>query len=85
MPRLRPKLTDAPLSAFGKTVPARPLNPSKDQPQDYHLDDGKHAPHTPEVDRTYKLYIGGKQARPDAVYARSITGPTGKVLAQVCE
>jgi len=36
----------------------------------------------PEIDRTPKLYIGGKQARPDQGYTRRILGPNG---AQVGE
>lgn len=31
------------------------------------------------VDRTFKMYYGGAQKRPDAPYARSICGPDGKV------
>jgi len=37
------------------------------------------------IDRTYKLYIGGKQKRPDANYSRPITDKDGKVVAQVGE
>ncbi len=37
------------------------------------------------MDRTYKFYIGGAQARPDAPYMRAIKGTDGKVLAQVGE
>ncbi|MEL6585439.1 MAG: aldehyde dehydrogenase family protein, partial [Pseudomonadota bacterium] len=31
------------------------------------------------VDRTAKMYIGGKQARPDGGYSRSVVGPRGPV------
>jgi aldehyde dehydrogenase (NAD+) len=34
------------------------------------------------VDRTAKLYIGGKQARPDGGYAREVYGPKGKLIGQ---
>jgi aldehyde dehydrogenase (NAD+) len=34
------------------------------------------------VDRTAKLYIGRKQARPDGGYARNIYGKTGKLIGQ---
>ncbi|WP_371228352.1 aldehyde dehydrogenase family protein [Roseovarius sp. 2305UL8-3] len=34
------------------------------------------------IDRTPKLYIGGKQARPDGGYSRNIYGKTGKLLGQ---
>ena len=37
------------------------------------------------VDRTAKLYIGGKQARPDGAYSRAIHGFDGKFLAEVGE
>jgi aldehyde dehydrogenase (NAD+) len=43
-----------------------------------------HAP-LPPIDRTYKLFIGGKQARPDQGYSRKITGPDGRVLGEVAE
>ncbi|XP_023342283.1 putative aldehyde dehydrogenase DhaS isoform X7 [Eurytemora carolleeae] len=37
------------------------------------------------VDRTYKLYYGGAQKRPDGNYSRIIRSPAGAVLAQVGE
>lgn len=37
------------------------------------------------VDRTAKLYIGGKQARPDSGYSRAISGADGAFLADVGE
>jgi aldehyde dehydrogenase (NAD+) len=37
------------------------------------------------VDRTAKLYIGGKQARPDGAYSRAIAGSNGAFLADVGE
>ena len=39
----------------------------------------------PPIDRTYKLFIGGKQARPDQGYSRKILGADGQVLAEVAE
>jgi aldehyde dehydrogenase (NAD+) len=35
------------------------------------------------LDRTAKLYIGGKQARPDGGYCKPVYGKTGKLLGQV--
>ena len=35
------------------------------------------------VDRTAKLYIGGKQARPDGGYSRVVYGPKGAALGEV--
>jgi aldehyde dehydrogenase (NAD+) len=39
----------------------------------------------PPIDRTYKLFIGGKQARPDQGYSRKIVGPDGRTLGEVAE
>merc|ERR1711881_257099 len=41
--------------------------------------------HALKVDRTYKLYYGGAQKRPDANYSRVIRSVEGKVMAQVGE
>lgn len=35
------------------------------------------------IDRTAKLYIGGKQARPDGGYSRVVYGPQGDALGEV--
>ncbi|NUO92994.1 MAG: aldehyde dehydrogenase family protein [Gemmatimonadaceae bacterium] len=37
----------------------------------------------PLVDRTAKLFIGGKQARPDSGYSRRVVGANGRVLGEV--
>jgi aldehyde dehydrogenase (NAD+) len=37
------------------------------------------------IDRTAKLYIGGKQARPDGAYSRAIAGADGAFLGDVGE
>ncbi|MFC3375030.1 aldehyde dehydrogenase family protein [Rugamonas sp. CCM 8940] len=37
------------------------------------------------VDRTAKLYIGGKQARPDSAYSRAVHGADGAFLADIAE
>lgn len=37
------------------------------------------------IDRTAKLYIGGKQTRPDGAYCRAVHGPAGVWLADVGE
>ncbi len=37
------------------------------------------------IDRTAKLYVGGKQARPDGAYSISITDKNGKLIGQVGE
>src|SRR6267378_751504 len=43
------------------------------------------SPALPPIDRTYKLFIGGKQARPDQGYSRKILGSDGRVLGEVGE
>src|SRR6185436_17119466 len=38
---------------------------------------------TPQIDRTPKLFIGGKQARPDSGYSRRILGTDGGLVGEV--
>ena len=38
--------------------------------------------HTPEIDRTIKLYIGGKQARPDSGYSMEVRAANGQLLGE---
>jgi aldehyde dehydrogenase (NAD+) len=40
---------------------------------------------TPSIDRTAKLFIAGKQARPDGGYSRPIYGAKGELLGEVGE
>src|SRR5437660_289416 len=37
---------------------------------------------TPSIDRTVKLYIGGKQARPDSGYSMEVRSPDGALLGE---
>ena len=37
---------------------------------------------TPAIDRTVKLYIGGKQARPDSGYSLEVHSPDGRLLGE---
>src|ERR1041384_8693657 len=39
----------------------------------------------PPIDRTYKLFIGGAQVRPDQGYSRKILAPSGELIAEVAE
>jgi aldehyde dehydrogenase (NAD+) len=39
----------------------------------------------PGIDRTAKLYVGGKQARPDGGYSRSVAAPDGSIVGEVGE
>jgi aldehyde dehydrogenase (NAD+) len=43
------------------------------------------ASHVPQIDRTPKLFIGGKQARPDSGYSRRVLAPNGDVVGEVGE
>ena len=56
-------------TAPGSTLPASPVP----------------LPGLPPIDRTYKLFIAGKQARPDQGYSRKIVGPDGRTLGEVAE
>jgi aldehyde dehydrogenase (NAD+) len=40
---------------------------------------------SPGIDRTPKLFIGGKQTRPDQGYSRRILGPSGALVGEVPE
>jgi aldehyde dehydrogenase (NAD+) len=37
----------------------------------------------PPIDRTAKLFVGGKQARPDSGYSRMVTTPDGRAIGEV--
>jgi aldehyde dehydrogenase (NAD+) len=39
-------------------------------------------PSTPAIDRTVKLYIGGKQARPDSGYSMKVRSADGRLLGE---
>jgi aldehyde dehydrogenase (NAD+) len=59
--------------AWGAHTPARPTSPRNGTV------DGKRPP----IDRTPKMYIGGKQIRPDGNYTYAVYGPKGKLIGQV--
>src|SRR2546425_9538302 len=44
-----------------------------------------YTPMLPAIDRTPKLFIGGKQTRPDSGYSRDVYDPQGQVIGQVGE
>jgi aldehyde dehydrogenase (NAD+) len=56
-----------------KLAAARPPVPPSQDP----ADSG-----TPSIDRTIKLYIGGKQARPDSGYSMEVRSPDGALLGE---
>ena len=41
--------------------------------------------HAPPIDRTPKLFIGGKQTRPDSGYSRRVVAPNGEIVGEVGE
>jgi aldehyde dehydrogenase (NAD+) len=41
------------------------------------------APALPPIDRTAKLYVGGKQARPDSGYSMPVAGADGRTVGEV--
>jgi len=44
--------------------------------------DGRVASSAPPIDRTVKLFIGGKQARPDSGYSTEVRGADGRLLGE---
>ncbi|MGH9361384.1 MAG: aldehyde dehydrogenase family protein, partial [Thermoanaerobaculia bacterium] len=46
-------------------------------------DDAGETSGLPAIDRTPKLYIGGKQARPDSGYSLPVYGPGGELVGEV--
>src|SRR6202011_338613 len=61
-----------------KHAPALPApEPTADQKS---KDDSD--PSTPPIDRTVKLYIGGKQARPDSGYSMEVRAADGRLLGE---
>jgi aldehyde dehydrogenase (NAD+) len=66
--------------AWGAHIPARPA-----QPDGKPAEDGAANGALPALDRTPKLYIGGKQVRPDGRYTRPVLGPKGQEVGQVGE
>jgi len=77
MDRPRPDFTppaDAASIMWGEHVPAGPSMPDTSRANGIAL---------PHVDRTPKMYIGGKQIRPDGAYTLAVLGPNGEIVGQV--
>jgi aldehyde dehydrogenase (NAD+) len=77
MPRPRPDFTllaEGTASKWGEHVPARPAMPSTERVNGREL---------PRIDRTPKMYIGGKQVRPDGNYTLAVLNPEGQEIGQV--
>jgi len=61
---------------------AEPFAP---QPSSLTTDESRAVGGEPPVDRTAKLFIGGKQARPDSGYTRRAFAPNGEIIGEVGE
>jgi aldehyde dehydrogenase (NAD+) len=59
---------------WGEHIPPHPAQPEPDRANGRKM---------PSVDRTPKIYIGGKQVRPDGAYTISVLSAKGKVAGQV--
>jgi aldehyde dehydrogenase (NAD+) len=70
--RPRPEFTLDENAKWGAHIPAHPTLPN-----------GGNGRHEFHVDRTVKMYIGGKQVRPDGNYSRAVLGPKGQLVGQV--
>jgi aldehyde dehydrogenase (NAD+) len=65
--------------AWFKSAPALPAaNPSPEE-----TPDNEREPTAIDIDRTVKLYIGGKQARPDSGYSMEVRSKSGQLLGEV--
>ena len=62
---------------FKQAPPVRATPLAIDQPLDKSVDFA-----APPIDRTVKLYIGGKQARPDSGYSIEVRGADGRLLGE---
>src|SRR5258708_2924207 len=59
-----------------------PKLPAAERPAAETETDGDAPFATPAIDRTVKLYIGGKQARPDSGYSMAVRGAKGELLGE---
>ena len=67
--------------AWFKSAP--PLPASKAGPAESSDDEPGPATSAVDIDRTVKLYIGGKQARPDSGYSMEVRNTSGQLLGEV--
>jgi aldehyde dehydrogenase (NAD+) len=70
--------------AWFKHAPKLPDSTSGEIPLSIEEPGDKERPETsaPAIDRTVKLYIGGKQARPDSGYSMEVRSPNGRLLGE---
>ena len=62
--------------SWEKALKAAPAAAAQPKPAANPLDTG-------HLDQTAKMYIGGKQARPDSGYSRPVLGPKGELVGEV--
>ncbi|MCE9644954.1 MAG: aldehyde dehydrogenase family protein [Chloroflexi bacterium] len=74
MDRPRPEFVLDEKKKWGEHVPTLPSQPTTARANGYSL---------PPIDRTPKMYIGGKQVRPDGAYTSSVLSAKGKLVGQV--
>jgi len=67
--------------AWFKHAPALPV--AKPAPAETSDDETEPATSTVDIDRTVKLYIGGKQTRPDSGYSMEVRSKNGQLLGEV--
>jgi aldehyde dehydrogenase (NAD+) len=60
---------------FKNAAPVKAVKVSSAEPEESEA--------TPSIDRTVKLYIGGKQARPDSGYSLPVSDSQGRVLGEI--
>ncbi len=75
--RPRPQWEPSSGGKWGVAIPGRPLPVNGHGP----LANGPLG----TIDRTPKLFIGGKQKRPDGAYTRPVLGPGGELVGQVAD
>jgi aldehyde dehydrogenase (NAD+) len=85
MPRPRPDFSapaEGASSKWGEHIPARPIMPANGKVEGS-VTEHANGHNLPHVDRTPKMYIGGKQVRPDGAYTMAVLGAEGEVVGQV--
>src|SRR5512139_2637028 len=75
-PDFRPLEVPPSKMTWGVHTPPRPVLPSNGKGNGMPGD-------TPHIDRTPKMYIGGKQVRPDGNYTQAVFGRKGEIIGQV--
>jgi aldehyde dehydrogenase (NAD+) len=68
------------------TMERRAPSPVQDDDEEKDAEAGRGSPalhqSSPDIDRTVKLYIGGKQARPDSGYSMEVRAANGRLLGE---